>query len=210
MAKAKGIAGLLNAAAKKTSGSSKSGTPVVPLPATLHPFVTQWFEGKEEEQRGETRRKEAEGQLTPTADEMLVVESQRAGKFLNSIRLGAGDQTLMFQRKNQWLKMGETERRSLDQTEEELLSIFGDEDYNRYFERKTVLKIDPEKLSDEQAEAISKALGAQAADILEAEAVIKPKEALMVDCTFNSKLREKQQTAQRNGLCVPYSPSYKR
>lgn len=210
MSKISGVTALLKAAMPKTSEKAKNGISIVALPTDLHSVVNQWIEGKDQETRGESFRKNAEAKLTPFANELLLTHSLRAHAFLNSLRLSGDNNSVMFVRKNQFCKIGETKLRTVQSAEDTLLNIFGDTDYNRYFVKQNQLSIDVGKLTDTQAKAIVKALGAAATDLLTVETVIKPVEQFAIDCVFNATLREKQKSAEREGLCVPVAPSYRK
>lgn len=198
-----GINALLGAGSKKTASASKSTMPTIDAPEDLRPAIADWIEADRAEKTAQTNKEAAESKLIDDVTDLRVQKCRADGKIYPSIRLNGGNSgVIKAVQRNRYKKM------TADKHQDALLSVFGDEDFDRYFNIRSSITLDADKLTDQMAEKIRSALGEKAGEIMTVEQRIEPNEEYQSASIFDEKVAEKAEQAQTDGLCVPVKMSF--
>jgi len=207
MAKSKSrMAGLLNKAGRKATGSSKKTTPTVTLPEARATQIGQWHEAKRTETTATAERKDIEAQLRVEIDDARKAASLRDGKVYASVKVQAGKERLTFVQTGRFTKM------AADEAEDTLQTIFGD-GFDTLFRTQPNITLSDDMTSDEAnavGEALIEALGDRFSNVVKVDPVIIPTEALVTKMLLDTDITEKVKKAQDEGLLTLYSPSFKK
>lgn len=206
-AKAKsGLAGLLNAAGKKTPGANKSSMPTCTLPIPIAPLVKVWSDAKRAEETAIAQRKSAEEKLRPVASDLRLNVCRKQGKVHASVLLDGGEHGSV-----KFIQQGRFTNMPQDLAEDPLTAAFGN-DYDRYFRTRPQIEISDD-LTDGQATALAKALQKIFGDDIEkfvtVKPIIVPTDLFITDVTLNQTVSDKAKALQNEGLCVPYAASFR-
>jgi len=91
--------------------------------------------------------------------------------------------------------------------EHELRAIFGEKDFDRYFEVKRYLELEVEKLSRGDLEATLEVLQEHALEAVVVHIRVMPRDEYFEDRVLNGRTAVLAERAEKRGLAVPFSPS---
>ena len=197
----------LRAAATKAKTTKKSSTPSVTASEAVGQAIKDFKAAKQAEKKAKADLAEAEARMNPEAKRLREKQCLADGEVHASVRLVAGDDSIMHTQKNQCKKMDED-------CEDPIRALLGDEKkFDEWFTVGTNFSFDEAALlalpnSEEVVHAIMSALGPNV-DILTATTVVTPKPKFFRDAIFDTKSKAVIERLQAEGFAQPYKPSYR-
>lgn len=166
--------------------------------------IANFLEAQRAEKEASARKKIAEAEIRPIAEDAKADACQKAGSYDSSIILNG---KVMVTAKSQYKDT------SLEE-EDMLRRIFGDADYDKFFGVRTKVAFSKELMDDEEKltevlGAIQKVVGGDFARFFDVKTTISPTEAYTKGRICNPDVREKAKKAEAEDLCVPYNSTLK-
>ena len=202
-----GFGALSKAAVSKTGSKSKSTVPTIVAPKDMESHIAAWIEEKRAETTHSAARKEEEGELIAALVPIHVQQCHKDSMLHSSLRVNGGDAGVVrMTRARKFLKMTRKEH------EDDLLRIFGDKNYRKYFTIGTEVAISCGQLTmaqiDKLSDAIMKVLGNKAEEVVTVREPITPTDQYWNDRIFDTRIAACAVKAETEGLATPQRPSF--
>ncbi len=194
---------LLKTSTPAKKASKKSVRPRAERPE-LAEAIANFIEAQRAEKEALARKKIAEAEIRPVAEDAKAEACQKAGSYDSSIVLNG---KVMVTAKSMYKDTGLEE-------EDMLRRIFGDTAYDEFFGIHTKVAFSKELMEDEDKltevlGAIQKVVGDDFGRFFDVKTTIAPNEAYTKARICNPGVREKAKKAEGEGLCVPYNSTLK-
>ncbi len=189
--------------ARQDHPSSQVDIPVIDLPTEIRPDVTEWHLALAAEKAATEKRREVEARLAANVEPLWRERCCQDGRVHQHVTLNGADAGTISMVHHSRFK------RTSDDDEERLRGIFGEKDYEMYFDRKCLLSIDAEKLTEEQADRMKRALGNDVVDLLRLDMRVVPRNSYWRDRVLRRDIQDKVMKAEAEGLALFFAPSFR-
>lgn len=180
-----------------------SESSVINLPTEICSDVAAWLQALAAEKDAAEKRREVETRLATNVEPLWRERCRHDGQVHPHVTLNGSDVgRITMVRHKGFCRMGYEDG-------DRLLSIFGTKDFEQYFDNKTTISIDVEKLTDRQAELMASALAENAADVLTVEMVVVPRASYWQDRVLKTDIQKKAIKAEAEGLALPFTPCFR-
>lgn len=185
--------------------ASKSKVPLVDAPAGLLGTMLQWGRAKSAKKTAEAQMEESEGKMIDPIQKLRLEQCESDGTVHASIKFKADGCTLQMTQQGAFLQMVG------DDAEETLRAEFGDEQFDAYFGVQEFYEIDASRLTEDDEEAIIKALGPKrAGELISRKAKVVPNDSFINDMTLKQPIRQLSDRVRVNhGLLTLKKPSFR-
>lgn len=185
----------------RSSHERKRTAPAIKPASGLQALVKAWHDAQTTEMAAMAQRRRLAEQLIAEVEPLWRERCRADGTRHDRIviqSLGASTVAVAFHRRC---------RTILGDREEELRSVFGNAMFDRCFESRCVLHIDPAKLTEQQVEKMAEAFGDSLADIVTVESRIVPRDAYHCDRILDDRIATCTAQAEAAGLVIQFAPT---
>lgn len=179
--------------------------PTIQVTGKTAQLISEWIDANKMEEAAAEKRKHAESQIIGKAQIARIDKCRQDGIIYSQIILDGGKAGTITMVQNQRYQMIK-----VDIAQDQLISIFGKDQFEEYFQVKTTISIDLDKLTDTQADRIARALGDDAIEVFGIESVIMPTEKYSRDRILDKRIAKKAAQAEEEGLVIPFTPCIRR